>query len=57
MVPVQNYIAAKGPPKSLNSATFGMKISWPKMMFGCFSRIKIDALRPPIFIYASKTRI
>ena len=49
-------ISAKGPPKRLNSATFGMKIYWPKMMFECCLMIQIDALRPPILIYASKNR-
>ena len=48
---------AKGPPKRLNSAAIGMNIYWPNIMFGCCPRIKIDALRPPLLIYASKTRI
>ena len=33
-------VSAKGPPKKLNSATFGTKISWPKMMLVFFSKDK-----------------
>ena len=47
----------KGPQKRLNSVTFGMKIYWPKSMFECCPWIQMDALRSPLFIYASKTRI
>ena len=54
---VGGKIPAKGPPKILNSATFGITIYWPKMMFECIPRIQIDVLRPPILIYASKNRI
>ena len=50
-------IAAKGPQKRLNSVSFGIKKSWPKLMFECCPSMDIDALRPPILIYASKTRI
>ena len=49
-------LSAEGPPKRLNSATIGIKIYWPKMMFECCPRIQIDALRPPLLIYALKTR-
>ena len=50
-------ILAKGQPKILNSATFGMNIHWPKMMFQCCPRIQMDVLRPPLLIYVSKNRI
>ena len=50
-------VSAKGPPKKLNSATFGTKISWPKMMLVFFLRIKIYALRPAILICSSKNII
>ena len=50
-------ITAKGPPTSLNSDTFGMDTSWPKMMFECCTRIHTYDLRPSLLIYASKTRI
>ena len=32
-------------------------MSRPEMMFDCCTMIKIDYLRPPIFIYASKSGI
>ena len=48
--------SAKGSPKRLNSATIGIKISWPKMIFECCPRIQIYASRPPLLIYALKTR-
>ena len=54
---VISFISAKGQPKRLNLATFGMKIFCPKMMFQCFSRINMDALRSPLLIYASKNII
>ena len=54
-IPLQQ--SAKGPPIRLNLDTLGMKMSWPKMMFECFPRTHIDALRPHILIYVSKTRI
>ena len=50
-------ITAKRQPKSLNSGTFGMNISWPKIMFQCYPMIQIDALRPPLLLYTSTTRI
>ena len=50
-------IAAKGTLKMMNLSTFGMKISWPKIMFECCPSTQIYALRTPLFIYASKTRI
>ena len=54
---VGKSITAKGPPKILNSAAFGMKISWPEMMLECCLRIQIGALGPPLLLYSSKTRI
>ena len=33
-------VKAKGPPKRLNSATFEIKISWPKRMFGYCPRME-----------------
>ena len=48
---------AKGHPKSLNSATFRIRVSWPKMMFECCPISGKDAITPPLLIYASKTRI
>ena len=50
-------ISAERSPKMLNPATFWMKISWPKMMFQCFPSVQIYDIRPPILIYAPKTRI
>ena len=49
-------ITSKRLLKMQNSATIGIKIYWPKMMFECFPRIQIDALRLPVLIYALKTR-
>ena len=43
-----NTITSKLPLKILNSATFGMKISWVNNMLECYPRIRIDALRPPL---------
>ena len=54
-IPLQQ--SAKGPPIRLNLKILGMKIYWPKMMFECFPRTHIYALRPSILIYALKTRI
>ena len=48
---------AKVPPKILNSATFDIKTSCTKIMFECCPSTQIYALRTPLFIYASKTRI
>ena len=50
-------LSAKEQPKGLNSATFEMKIYWPKMAFECCTWIQMDDLRPPLLIYASKTII
>ena len=56
LVPSERLLA-KVHTKRLNSATFGIEISWPKMMFEFCPRIKIDALRPPLLIHALKTGI
>ena len=50
-------ILAKGPPKRFNSATFRMKIYWPKMMLERCPKIQIDTLIPHLLIYAPKNRI
>ena len=52
-----HMIPAKGQLKMMNSTTFGIKISWPKMMIQCFPRIYMDALRPPLLIYAPENSI
>ena len=41
----------------MNWATIDVKISWPKSIFGFFSRIKIEALRPTSLVYELKTGI
>ena len=53
----EHILPAKGHPKNLNAATFGISISWPKIMFECFPSGEEYALRPPLLIYVSKHRI
>ena len=50
-------VSAKGHPKSLNSATFGIKISWSKIFLNVVEEKMAYALRPPLLIYAPKTII
>ena len=53
----RDYIMATGIPKRLNLDTFEINIYWPKNMFECDPRVKIDFLRLTIFIYTLKPAI
>ena len=50
-------IKAKGPAKILNPTNIKINISWLKIDFEYFPRIEMDALRPPMLLYALKTGI
>ena len=53
---MQNQTALRDHQKA-DFSHYWDKISWTEMTFECCLRTEIDALRPPLLIYVSKTRI